>query len=415
MIQQSFLRKALFTLTFLPLFSYSQETKSSDDLFLEARHKAFEEKDYTAAKKLALQALAQSPEYTDIAVFLGRIYTWNDETDEARKVFQNIEKTMDPSTDFYLAYTSLEYWNENYTEAISIIDRGLIKYPKHEELLLLKAKIQNSGDLYSDASETIKELIAINPKNTEARELANRIEINNTKNAIGVNYNYSHFDKQFADDWHQVSVSYKRQTALGSLIIKVNYANKFKDNGVQYEVEAYPRLSKTFYMYIGGGYSDSDGIFPKYRTGASLYANLPKSFEAELGYRQLHFSDDVWMFTGSIGKYYKNYWFNLRAFVTPSDHNISHSYTFTTRYYTGDANNYLSLAIGIGISPEDFNNNLLENTTYKLKSFKIGANYNFSIKDLNLITIGANYYNQEYRPNQKGNQYDVSVSYSRKF
>ncbi|MFV0143822.1 tetratricopeptide repeat protein [Empedobacter falsenii] len=166
MIQQSFLRKTLFTLTFLPLFSYSQETKSSDDFFLEARHKAFEEKDYTAAKKLALQALAQSPEYTDIAVFLGRIYTWNDETDEARKVFQNIEKTMDPSTDFYLAYTSLEYWNENYTEAISIIDRDLIKYPKHEELLLLKAKIQNSGDLYSDASETIKELIAINPKNT---------------------------------------------------------------------------------------------------------------------------------------------------------------------------------------------------------------------------------------------------------
>ena len=101
--------------------------------------------------------------------------------------------------------------------------------------------------------------------------------------------------------------------------------------------------------------------------------------------------------------------------MTPSNNNISHSYTFTTRYYTGDANNYLSLAIGTGISPEDFNNNLLEDTTYKLKSFKIGADYNFSINELNLISIGANYYNQEYRPNQKGNQFDVSVSYSRKF
>ena len=154
MIQKSFLRKTLFTLTFLPLFSYSQESKSSDDLFQEARHKAFEEKDYTTAKKLALQALDQSPEYTDIAVFLGRIYTWNDETEEARKVFQNVEKNMDPSTDFYLAYTSLEYWNDNYTEAVSIIDRGLIKYPKNEELLLLKAKVLNSNNAYEAVSYT---------------------------------------------------------------------------------------------------------------------------------------------------------------------------------------------------------------------------------------------------------------------
>ena len=410
------LKYTILSLLLSSSLTFAQEVnKSSDELFLEARDKAFEEKNYKEAINLANQALSQSPTYSDIAIFLGRLYTWSDETQLARETFKNVETLMDPSEDLYIAYTSLEYWNDDNDEALSIVDRGLIKFPKSEDLLLLKAKILNSDKNYKEASVTINELLRLNNSNTEARELATRIEINSAKNAIGISYNYSHFDKQFANDWNAVSVSYKRNTSLGSVILKLNYANKFKDNGTQVELEAYPRISKTFYMYVGGGYSNNVGIFPKYRGGASLYANLPKSFEADLGLRYLYFSDNLFMFTGSVGKYYKSFWFNLRTYITPSDKTVSQSYTFTTRYYTGDANNYFSFAIGKGISPEDFNNNLLGETRYKLKSFKLGLDYNFSIKEINLISVGANYFNQEYLPHTKGNQYDFSISYSRKF
>jgi len=405
-----------YLLLILASCSFAQENElSSDELFIASRNKAFEENNYEEAKVLALKALEQSPTYADIAIFLGRLYTWTDEIQLARETFRNVETSMDPSEDLYLAYTSLEYWNDQYEEALAIIDRGLIKFPKSEELLLLKAKILNSYARYDEAHTTIKALLRLNNGNTEARELANRIEINNAKNAIGVSYNFSHFDQQFEDNWNAVSVSYKRRMSFGSLIFKVNYANKFKSNGAQFEVEAYPRISNTFYMYVGGGYSDNVGIFPKFRSGASLYANLPKSFEGEIGVRHLYFSDNLFMLTGSVGKYYKSFWFNLRTFITPSDHNISQSYTFTTRYYTGDANNYWSFAIGRGISPEDYNNNLLGSTTYKLKSFKLGVDYNFSVKDVNVFSVGGNYYNQEFQPNRKGNQFDLNVSYSRKF
>ncbi|MGV7608803.1 YaiO family outer membrane beta-barrel protein, partial [Mycobacterium kansasii] len=62
-----------------------------------------------------------------------------------------------------------------------------------------------------------------------------------------------------------------------------------------------------FYLYVGGGYSGDVSLFPKYRTGVSLNANLPHSFEAELGYRQLYFSNSIWMYTAAVGKYYKNF------------------------------------------------------------------------------------------------------------
>lgn len=403
----------LFALLF-PITMYSQQNLSADELFLKARTAAFEQKDYPASIALAKEALEKAPNYTDISVFLGRLYTWNKDLASARAIFEELGKREVQDEDYFLAYASLEYWNDQNTKAIEIIDKGLSYHPKSETLLLLKAKVYFGMGNYEEADKAVTTLLTINPKNTEARALAVRINELNSKNAVGIVYNYSHFDKQFDDDWHIVGVSYKRITPIGSVILRGNYANKFAQGGTQIELEAYPRLSKMFYLYVGGGYSDDVGLFPKYRTGVSLNANLPHSFEAELGYRQLYFSSSIWMYTAAIGKYYKNFWFNLRTYITPDSKNISHSYTGTVRYYTKGAQDYFAFQIGTGISPEENRNNLLENETFKLKTFKIGGEYNFSYHS-NLFSVGTMYYNQEYRPGEKGNQFDITLGYTRKF
>jgi len=403
----------LFALLF-PITMYSQQNLSADELFVKARNAAFEQKDYPASIALAKEALEKAPNYTDISVFLGRLYTWNKDLVSARAIFEELEKKEVQDEDYFLAYASLEYWNDQNTKAIEILDRGLSYHPKSETLLLLKTKVYFGMDNYEEADKAVTTLLTINPKNTEARALAVRINELNSKNAVGIVYNYSHFDKQFDDDWHIVGVSYKRITPIGSVILRGNYANKFAQGGTQIELEAYPRLSKMFYLYVGGGYSDDVGLFPKYRTGVSLNANLPHSFEAEIGYRQLYFSSSIWMYTAAVGKYYKNFWFNLRTYITPDSKNISHSYTGTVRYYTKGAQDYFAFHIGTGISPEENRNNLLENETFKLKTFKIGGEYNFSYHS-NLFSVGTMYYNQEYRPGEKGNQFDITLGYTRKF
>jgi len=403
----------LFALLF-PITMYSQQNLSADELFLKARTAAFEQKDYPASIALAKEALEKAPNYTDISVFLGRLYTWNKDLVSARAIFEELGKREVQDEDYFLAYASLEYWNDQNTKAIEIIDKGLSYHAKSETLLLLKAKVYFGMDNYEEADKAVSTLLSINPKNTEARALAVRINELTSKNAIGIVYNYSHFDKQFDNDWHIVGVSYKRVTPIGSVIVRGNYANKFAEGGTQIELEAYPRLSKMFYLYVGGGYSDDVELFPKYRTGVSLNANLPHSFEAELGYRQLYFSSSIWMYTAAIGKYYKNFWFNLRTYITPDSKNISHSYTGTVRYYTKGAQDYFAFQIGTGISPEENRNNLLENETFKLKTFKIGGEYNFSYHS-NLFSVGTMYYNQEYRPGEKGNQFDITLGYTRKF
>lgn len=402
--------------TTLCVVSYAQQNNySADELFIQAREAAFDNKDYPKAIGLIKKALVQAPNYSDLSIFLGRLYTWTDQVDSAQVVFEGLQGRNVTDEDFYLAYGSLLYWNDRTNKASQILDAGLIQHPKSEGLLLLKAKIKSSNMEYTEAYKTIALLLKLNPRHTEAWTLSNRIKDYTAKNAVKINYSVSHFDKQFADNWHIASLSYKRATSLGSVILKTNFANKFASNGVQFELEAYPRINKMFYMYVGTGYSNNVGIFPKYRTGASLYANLPKSFEGELGFRQLHFSNDIWMYTASIGKYYKNYWFNLRTYLTPGESNISHSYTGTIRYYTKGANDYIGFQIGTGISPEENRNNLLDMDSYKLKTFKIGADYNLSIGRAHLVNVSSTYFNQEYRPNEKGNQFDFSVGYSKVF
>jgi YaiO family outer membrane protein len=406
----------IFALLFIPVFGIAQDVNlSSDELFEQARKQAFESKNYTKAIALSKLALSKSPDYTDISVFLGRLYTWSDKVDSARYVFNTLDQRQVTDQDFFLAYASLEYWNDQYAKALELVDRGLALHPKAEDLLYLKGRINYSNNNYVEADRSISQLLVLNPRHTEARALSKNIQEYVAKNAIGINYSFTHFDKQFANDWHIVSLSYKRATSIGTVILKTNYANKFADNGLQYELEAYPRISKVFYMYVGAGYSNNVGIFPKYRTGASLYANLPKSFEAEFGYRQLYFSNSIWMYTASVGKYYQNYWFNVRTYLTPSNEDISQSYAATVRYYTKGANDYLGFVVGTGISPDDSRSNLIENYSYKLKTFKVGAEYNFSIKRSNLISLSAMYFNQEYKPKEKGNQIDLSIGYIKTF
>ncbi|GAA4169331.1 hypothetical protein GCM10022218_06000 [Sphingobacterium ginsenosidimutans] len=416
---QSGMKKVIYpllSLALLPLFSIAQETKiTADDLFAKARKVAFDSKDYPQAIQLSKQALVQAPEYTDISIFLGRLYTWSDKIDSARTLFHELDKKNTKDEDFFLAYAALEYWNNQAEKASQLTDKGLGFHPQSQDLLLLKAKINYSANHYEVAENAVHQLLKLDPKNAEARSLAKNIEEYTAKNAIGLTYNFVYFDKQFDNNWHIVGLSYKRATPIGSVIFRTNYANKFAENGVQFEMEAYPRLSKIFYLYVGAAYSNNVGIFAKYRTGVSLYANLPNSFEGEIGYRQLYFSDNIWMYTASVGKYYQNFWFNLRTYLTPGEKNISQSYTGTVRYYTKGANDYFGFSAGTGLSPEENRNNLLDNAPYKLKTFKVGAEYNFSVKQSNLFSISSTYYNQEFRPKEKGNQLDIILGYIRKF
>ncbi|WP_341843729.1 YaiO family outer membrane beta-barrel protein [Chitinophaga caseinilytica] len=388
--------------------------QDSDELFQLARKAAFDRKDYPEAIRLCRQALAKSPDYADIRVFLGRIYTWSDKTDSARAEFQYILQRKPEYEDAYVAIADLEYWNDRPAEAMQHINKGLEYHPQSEELLLRKARVLGFQKNLQEAAIYANKVLTINPNNAAARSLLSGIRDQVRKNKLDLSYDYTYFDKRFDDPWHMLSLAYGRQTPIGSVFARVNYAKKFGDDGVQGEVEAYPRFSNTFYSYVGAGYSNSS-IFPKYRAGFSLYANLPKSFEAELGFRYLYFSSSTWVYTASLGKYWRSWWFNFRTYLTPGEDNLSKSFNLNARYYTAGADDFWLFGIGTGISPDDRRNNINYEINNSLMSYKLNLGWQKTFLRQNIIGLYGTWYYEEFRPSTYGNQINLGVSLMRRF
>lgn len=418
--------KLLFRFYYLLLFLVSLHFQGfsqtavvdSDELFKMARNAAFEQKNYPLAISYCHQALQRSPDYEDIRVFLGRIYIWTDKTDSARTEIGKVLKLNPKNKEALSSMIDLEYWNDHPQDALSYCDTALGFYPDDTEILIKKAKVLKDLKRFDDALAIVNLIIKRDPRNTDARTLAARLQDNARQLFATISYDFFYFDKNYNSSlhdqpWHLTSLSLSTGTKLGTLIGRVTHAKRFGDDGVQFEVDAYPRISKTFYSYVNIGYSPNLPIFPTFRSGVSLYANLPKSFEGEIGYRYLKFSDETWIYTGSLGKYIGNYWFNLRAFIVPGNSDISQSYTFTTRYYFGSSFDFLSLGVGSGISPDESRNVLLEDGR-KLNTYKINLGYSKVFKEKTTISLTASWFNEDLSQRTNGNQYDLGISIRRK-
>jgi YaiO family outer membrane protein len=394
---------------------FAQEKLSSDELFQKARKTAFDQKNYPAAIELCKEALAISPGYTDIQVFLGRLYFWNNHTDSARTILSNALENNPSHEDAAIAAASIAYFADHFPESLAYCNKGLEHNPRSKDLFLQKAKTLVAMHKYNDATIITDSLLKDDPSFTDARALNERIKDYRALNKLSISYGYTGFQKQFDQPWHLVSIDYSRRTKIGSVIGRVNYGNRFGNSGVQFEADAYPRIAKNFYAYVNLGYSPDLPVFPKFRSGFSLYANLPKGIEADAGFRYLNFDNDTWIYTGSIGKYYKSYWFNFRTYLTPDNKRISQSYTLSARWYRSGADDYISVSIGTGISPDDRSQAILLNSNYKLQTQKASLGYHFSYKKLNIFYIGGSWANVEYLPKTKDNQLTASIGYQRRF
>ncbi|HXB44954.1 MAG TPA: YaiO family outer membrane beta-barrel protein [Puia sp.] len=405
------------TIIIISLLSASSflRAQTCDELFKNAKVAAFDLKNYGEAKQLALQALEKSPSYADVEIFLGRVYSWNNQYDSARYHFLKVLSTAPISEEASIAYADLEYWNDHYEEALRICNNALAVYPASEALLLRKAKILNATKNPKEASNITNELLKNNKHDSAALAFSSKLKDAAAVNILSISYDNSSFDKQYDKPWQFASISYGRYTKLGSVFARVNYANRFGENGIQGEIDAYPHINKTFYSYVNFGYSNNVGVFPKYRAGFSLYANLPKSFEGEAGLRFLYFTSSTFVYTFYLGKYYKNFLFSARTYITPSNVGVSQSYTLAGRYYFKGADDYVGLSAGQGISPDDTNQAILFNSKNNFSSKQVFARFSRTFLKWNVILISAGLINQEYQPSVYGNELDMSIKLSHRF
>lgn len=388
---------------------WGQESTDPDELFRQARELGFSGH-RQEARELCNRILEGSPDYHDVRVFLARVFAWDGDYEAARLEIGKVLAVRPDYLDARRAAIDVERWSDNPEAALSLVNEGLELYADNEDLLYRKARVLWVLDDVDGARDVLRELLAINPANSEARALQSRLYLLAIHNEVSVTYEHTDFND--FDPWRQVSLQFSHGFGFGSVLWRANNARRFSRRAWQYEIDMYPRLGGGVYLYVNYGYSGAS-FFPEHRGGLEVFASLPKSFEMSAGFRYLEFSSsDVTIYTASVGKYHGNYWLSLRTYVTPGDDETSASGSWTVRRYFADADNYVSFRVGGGSSPEEVRN---VTDLQRLDSYSAAVSWQKALSTTLHIGLSLSHSREDLPRNRKRRQTSLSIGLKRRF
>ena len=352
---------------------------------------------HDSAQKICLVILRTNPRQTNTELLLGRIYSWDRKYDSARFYVKDVLSVEPDNEEALEAIINIELWSGQLDQAIKYCEEALARYPDSEKLLIEKAKVYDRQGRYKEAYQIVQQLKKLNSANKEAIEfdqyLKRKIERTPEKNVVGLNYHYDHFNR-ILTPWSYASMYFMHRTEAGNISAAMNYANRFQSQGLQYEVNLYPRISSSMKASLGAAYS-KDSIFPSLDLSAGLSHTLLKKAELEVGARYLSFSRQInptFIFTGALNISLHRFWISGRIFISPQQTQPSQSYYLTTRYYGKNPHNNLSLLLGSGSYLYDYYDLGSGKTiNYSTESKRIRLSYQcnvFSSKNILKVYLG---------------------------
>lgn len=367
------------------------------------------------ARTLALKLLEKNPQNGKTRALVARTDSWAGRYDKARNTLNQLTSQDKGNRDFWILAVKNELYAKNNGIALGLANKALTYIPDDAELIRLqqmagtrfenqaypqKSWIDNEGSVTlksakkntkakkkssartATASETAKaKEEKPTPEQPEKKEKASENVLNNR---MAIRNSFTIFDQRY-EPMVFSTIEFKRQTLAGSLLPRINYSNRNGEHGIQYDIDFYPKFSKRFYAYLNYGYSNAE-IYPNHKVGGDVYVNLPGAMEFSAGGRYISLDTrDITMITNSLGHYRGNYYFSLRTNLVPRDNlPMQFSGNLLVRKYLRDAENFFSLNIGMGYSPELrqilSGDELLAETLLYIESQRMSLQYQFSSK-----------------------------------
>lgn len=319
------------------------------DLVSQARALAFDGHRAEALQVLE-KRLSDRPTDSDAQVLRGIILSWEGRYHEARLDLEAVLARHPGHGDALPALINVEMWSDRPARAEELAREGLKRNPNDPDLLVALARALKAQNRKRDALQVVRHVLAVDPGNKKAADMESSLGDSLRHFTASIDHSTQWYsDGRSSLQEEQVQLS--QQTAVGSVMARFSHANQYGEASQQVEIDAYPHLRPGTYAYVNVGYSPDANLYPKYRVGSDLYQSLGGGFEASGGFRQLHFSGNVHIYTASLTKYYGDWMFTSRVFLTPDTAGTSHSVQFQARRYLGNGTDYLGVRYGYGSSP----------------------------------------------------------------
>mgnify|MGYP003644454233 CR=1 FL=1 len=386
----------------ISIFGFAQETtviKFPETSFSTAQNLAFAG-NRSDARDTLNTILLEHPNFHDARVLLAKTYSWDKQYENARKEFNKVLSHDKFVKDAWIGAINNEIYLENYYLALGLSNKALKYLKMDQDLSFLKARATNFIGEVPSAIDLLHGHLKKFETDTLAKALYRELKDQVNVNSIGIAVSTEVFDIVY-DPMAWVNIDYKRVTSLGSVSASMSYAHRFGEDGIQYGLDLYPKITKNIYANFSYSYSKAE-IFPKNLIGGEVYVKLPNAMEASIGGKYYDFENSTaTVFTGSFGIYHGNYYYSFRPYVTPvPSASPSFSGALDVRKYGKSTKSYFGGVISYGFLPEltqlNVNNQLISETVLYLESQRLNLVYQFPSKSLqNLWKLQAGALRQE--------------------
>jgi YaiO family outer membrane protein len=413
------MKKIYYIIALLSLLGFGQKKKDLDSLLQETL-KSYRAKDYTNVFKNGHYAIKKSPTYLDYHLLLGNSHLQLKQKDSAIYYLSYITERNTKYKDAFISLVNAYLNVPDYQKANDVNEQSLALFPDEKYFLYKKIDILTGQGKEKELENYLKEQIQKYPDDVVFTNQLNEIFTANNMDRIGVHYGGTFIGRDGAGPWHIYSLSYSRARRNFSIIGRFNQQQRFSNgelsqDGQQFEIESYKRITRKSYVMINYGHSD-DRVFIKNRYLLSYYYNFKGGWETEVGFRHNDSRDDAntTTYVAALGKYYGSFFTVLRTSHQTQESKYYFSTSLATRYYFLDRFNYLALGIGYGTDPEDRINNAFFRERARLDSYRVSLGYNKSFSERWFTSFGVGYNKQEYVKDKIQDEYSLSVSLSYK-
>lgn len=288
--------------------------------------------------------------------------------------------------------------NKQSKVAHTILDNEIKKNPTNVDLLYKQASLYADEGQWNNALESLNQIKILQPNDAKANKLRQIVEEKKQAephNELGFDVNQAYVS-DLNRYWNYSSVHYYRLTDGGKFGGHINSATRYGESEIQYQLEAYPKLSKDTFASLSFSYAKPNQIlFPTYQYLAEIYANAPHGLEFSIGqagknYVEFH-NQNIFDYTGTIGKYIGNsfIWFRPHYFQPKA----TYFYELGWRKYFSDENTYISLIGSAGRLPDIGDVPPLDKMIV-IKQQGVGFSGQYALSNTIFLKYGAGYLQQ---------------------
>ncbi len=410
----------LLLIAFLsPIYLTAQDSpETNPDILYKEAVSAYRSGELKKALELTSRGLELAPEYHDIRIMHIRTH-WGLENFEQADL--HLEHLLEEAPE-YPGVRSLSLQRINRfpspVEALTFIEKLSEVYAADQYISLKKAELLLGTGRKKEARELAMGLFEKGGFSGEDLYRLQMILNRSVTDEIGIHHQYMDFSEEYPrnDSWNSFSAEYLRYLNRTAVIGRATYSQRGYDSGTLYELEAYPVISDKLYGFTNIGVSGGS-IFPDVRSSASLFYNFTGIFEAEAGARMLIFGNSTY-FTGIAGltAYVGKFYLNTRVFLGPERREeLDRNYQFNLRYYFGTPDNFLSLRVGNGISPDEtiLSSDIYANPPLEVWYANLGINK--SLGKHHILQAGAGLLTEDLPNREAGNRFIATAGYRYRF